>query len=360
MSNTLHHIFYVQSGIAYALTLAIIEENAIPSNQVIFLTGRNFRVSSDFQQYDMVSWETKKFPLNFLKGWRHIYEVYSYCNQLLDKSNVNQFKFYTASNTKTFLLPFFNHKKRIATYFLEEGYTAYFTKEEYTNYITSNFQSSNDQIFRIKVAVNTLFLLNMNPLQKIKELEKYDAIYTCSPESFKWLSTPKKLLTNPFKSTYTSQLEEVNFLMAFSYPVEKGFIDLDNYLEALKEVFTSISQAGNRKIDFKFHPQQTMNAKNLAAYRSLFESFQPQLEFIELPNDTTLEFLFSNKNLVLLTDYSSIILYSEAMKITSISICNILSSHSDKFHNCYNTLPFYLKEIIQKRSFNLQRVSLVD
>ncbi len=347
-----HQIFYVQSGIAYALSLKIIAQEDIPAKQVIFLYGRGLFYKNKYIGYN-IDFLEKKFSLNFFNGWMHMNKVFQFYQNLINEHQVQAFDFYTASISKIGLTYFLKSRKLQQKYFIEDGYSAYFTQKEHDAYLEQvGFPQFSK--YTLKVYINTLFKVNIASAYQERFFKKFfDALYVANPNSFIRYDLPKRIVQRPFEHPHFQNDLKVEVLMAFSYPVEKGVISLEAYTKVLKKIVQHLVANNYKTVHYKFHPQQMNHQKNLEAYLSVYKEFSEAISFVELPKETVLESLFTHENLVLISDYSSLLIYAESMQIQYYSICNLLNEQNEKFNDFYHSLPQYTRALIAKNPFDI-------
>jgi hypothetical protein len=142
--------------------------------------------------------------------------------------------------------------------------------------------------------------------------------------------------------------------MCLSYPVEDGLILLNDYANVLNATFSHLTSKGIKKVHYKFHPQQMSNPDNLAQYKSIMNSFRSDLEFVELPKETIMEEVMANSNAILLSDYSSIMIYTKNFGNEIVSNYNLIQKYRSKGSKM-PLLPAVLTQIINKTGIPLHQ-----
>ena len=346
----MHHLFYVENGISLALVIGYIKEKKISHDCTTILLGRRQKAEVSYKTKDISSWEFRT-SANFLKGWAKTKRIENEINDFLNAENIIEYRFYTSSISKLSCYFLLMHSKNKGNCFIEDGRSAYYTEEEFRAYIKEfHYSSLAYPLFQLKCWLNYRLKHYPNPNNTIKFIKKTNNAIVSSEYSLTYIKN-KHIVSNLFKNTDTDY-HDIQCLMCLSYPVEDGLIELENYKQVLIKTFNYAVGQGISEIHYKFHPQQLSNPKNLDTYLKVINSFNNRISFIELPRETIMETVMSNSNALLLSDYSSIMIYTANFGNKIISNFGLIQANSTTKKRM-PLLPQVLTSIIHKSNIPL-------
>jgi len=346
----MHHLFYVENGISLALVKAYVEEKDIPHSEIILFLGRDQKAEVPYTTEDVSSWEFRT-SVNFIKGWRKTKKIEQEINEYLAAKQVTEYHFYTSSISKLFCYFLLEHSANTGTTFIEDGRAAYYSEEEFKKYIKDfHFSSLSYPLFQLKAWFNYRFKHYPNPANTINFIKKNNDSIVSSEHCLGY-TTNKYIVKSLFKNSETDY-SHVQCLMCLSYPVEDGLISLEKYKEVLHQTFDYIVNEGIKKIHYKFHPQQLSNPKNLEMYLGVISSYKDRITFIELPKETIMETVMANSDAILLSDYSSIMIYTANFGNKIVSNHGLIQANSTA-KKPMPILPQVLTSIIHKSNIPL-------
>jgi len=341
------YVFYVENGVAMAIVQQYINEKELNSQDVIIFLGRSLIIESKFSSFDLsyLEFRTSWF---FIRGWSKTYSVKRQINSILAELNVGEYIFHTSSISKLSCFFLMNHKHCTSLINIEEGRAAFYSEFEFKKYIKQFYYSNwKYSLYQFKCFLNYFFLHYPNPNKTISSLKLNNNALVSSVYSYNYVAN-RYIVKDLFKNT-SVDYSFVKCLMSFSYPVEDGYIKLDEYLNALRETFLKLKNRGVNIIHYKYHPQQFKYPDNIKAYNNLLNEFSNEVKFVSLDASTIMEVLIANSNAILLSDYSSTMIYTVSFGNEIISNFNLIKKYrtSDKK---LPEFPAYLEEIIKKSS----------
>lgn len=346
----MHHIFYVQSGISVAIAKKAIEQLELEPEKCIFLTGRALEVKGDIRVKDTNEWTFRTSAL-FFKGWIKSYQSKKSIKRFLERNQIKKFNIYTTSFAHWFYYVLSVDKRCNEVWALEEGRASFYTEQEFREYVKRFHYSSPKYLaYQIKSWLNHFFLHYPNPNKTISLLKKHNKALVTSLKSYQYIEQ-RIVIENPF---YDSSVDysDVKCLMALSYPVEDGLISIDNFELALRESLDKLILKGERRIHYKFHPQQLTNPKYLERYQSILEEYAEQIEFIELPKSAILEVVVQNSETAVLSDYSSLMIYSDTFGNKIYANFSILEKYDPSIKTRLAVLPQILLDLMDKNKLD--------
>lgn len=348
----MHHLFYVENGISLALVIGYIQEKKIPHSNIILLLGRGQKANVSYTSKDVSSWEFRT-SINFLKGWKKTKNIEREINEYLTSNKIGEYHFYTSSISKLSCYFLLKHFANIGTTFIEDGRSAFYSEEEFKKYIKDfHFSSFAYPLFQIKAWFNYRFKHFPNPANTLNFIKTTNDAIVSSEFSLSYISN--KYIVNSLFKTSSKKYSQVQFLMCLSYPVEDGLISLDNYKEVLYKTFDYMVDQRINCIHYKFHPQQLSNQKNLKTYQSILLKYKDNIKFIKLPQDTIMETVIANSMATLISDYSSIMIYTSNFGNNIISNYGLIKAFRTSKKKL-PILPTILTKIIDKSDIPLSQ-----
>lgn len=348
----MHHLFYIENGLSLALVKAYIKEKDIPHESIILFLGRGQKAKVPYTTQDVSIWEFKT-TINFFNGWRKTKETQQKITTYLSKQCISEYHFYTSSISKLSCYFLIHNTANKKTTFIEDGRAAYYSESEFRAYIKElHFSGLNYPLYQLKCWLNYRFKHYPNPSRTIPFLKKTNDVIVSSENSFSYIN--RKHIVKKLFYDETTSYNHIQCLMCLSYPVEDGLITLTEYIKVLNRTFDFLVESGINKVHYKFHPQQTSNPQNLKAYINVIHSFKNDLIFEELPSDTIMEVVAANSDAILLSDYSSTILYTHNFGnkiISNYCLIATFRTSNDKLPR----LPKALTSIINKSNIPLRQ-----
>lgn len=339
----MHHFFYIQSGIALAIALKAIDQLKLEKEKCVFLMGRKTSAPEGFLSVNTEDWSFKT-SLFFPVGWKNSLHTKKKIRAYLKEQGVTEYKFYTTSFAQWFCYVLMHEQGCKEVWALEEGRASFYSEQEFRDYVRRFHYSDNKyRIYQIKSWFNYLFQHYPNPNKTVDLLKKHAGALVTSLDSYEYVSN-RIVIEDPF-SRETSKYDEIECVMAFSYPVEDGLITIDKYIKVLEDSFEAMQALGLKKVHFKFHPQQMSVAANLQAYRDAQKKFS-EIEFIELDREEILEVVMSNSKAILVSDYSSLMIYTKTFGNKMYSNFNLIEKHEPSIREKLAILPQVLLDLM--------------
>jgi hypothetical protein len=348
----MHHLFYVENGISLALVIGYIKEKKLSHSDIVLLLGRGLKADVPFETKDASTWEFRT-SVNFIKGWSQTNKTEREIEHYLATQKIDKFHFYTSSISKLSCYFLLSHSKNKSNCFIEDGRSAYYSEEEFKTYIKKfHFSSLAFPLFQFKSWLNYRFKHYPNPNKTIAFIKKMNNAIVSSEHSLSYI-TNRYIVASLFKNQ-EPKFSQVQCLMCLSYPVEDGLIQLPEYKQVLIQTFDHIIKQGITEVHYKFHPQQLSNPKNLETYLDVISLYKDQISFTELPKETIMETVMSNSDAVLLSDYSSIMIYTANFGNKIISNFGLIQANKTS-NKGMPLLPKVLTSIIHKSNIPLSQ-----
>ncbi len=273
------HLFYVHSHIVNLVAKQMIKEERIMPEDCFFLLSRNYK--SDFK--NAIKLPYTHYPIDsfgvqilFWKNWTRLEELNLWIERI---TGGNSFMFYVPQSGFNFFYLMVNHPKCQGYAYLEEGLCSYLTEDKLR---------SNKKYFWLRDRWYDLNFKKKAPSVKhFYDLDhrKYKGAYGISENSFPNLPR-KKVLGLPFiKSKEKSVYKHIVVLGQY---VEYGEMKQETLVEAMRYFCSWLIHKKITSVHVKFHPVQR-DKDSILPLRSLFKSFLPDLEFVEMGPNAVLE-----------------------------------------------------------------------
>ena len=341
----MHYIFYIENGISLAISLKYIEEKKLKKEEVILFSGRNIQIKSDFKSIDLTDLEFRTSWF-FFKGWIKMYKVKKQVNNILKENNIRNYIFHTSSVGKLSCYFLIKNKRCQSIFNIEDGRGAFYDEIEMINYVKSFHYSDNSyRFYQLKCWLNYFFLHYPDPNKTVPFLKSNNNALVSSKNAFSFVDN-KYIVGDLFKNSNKNYLD-VKCLMSLSYPVEDGLISLNEYLEVLRETFRRLIDRDIKEIHYKYHPQQFKYPEHIKAYNNILKEYSSEIKFVLLDSSEILESIMANSNAILLSDYSSIMIYTEGFGNEMISNYNLIKKHR-KTDKSLPSFPLFLEQIIER------------
>jgi hypothetical protein len=301
-------VFYIQSYITFLSSISIINQNNFKTDEVLLLTGRNFKIPDSYNHL-------KKIDCKWFDKWLYIPSYgnffFYFKNYLLIKLldfiilfNVKFTKFELyLPHSKNFLFKLFiSHKKCERFSFIEEGLLSYNFLSHKTSIKSNNFALVNhgNRIFNDEHKfTNKLFLFFPKAAQVSQSIEIVN------------------MEMGLIMDTKLIEFDKNAIIIVLDPIVELGFIN-KNQFESILNKF--LSTKTDCKVYYKLHPKQIDEIYYDTFFNRNFS------HSIKIENNVCLEeqFKFSKQKLNIYGFYSSLLFYGSNFGHNSYSLANIL------------------------------------
>jgi hypothetical protein len=278
------HIFYSHSWITQIVIELIIIEKKINPDDVVILSGRNFKHAID------PSLKSKFIPCKkiLLETWKQIlyapYQIYRFKKWFASIVKSRNFQLYVPHLVPTGLKLICSNKKCAALNYIEEGTLSYLKYQEIIDHLNSvNFHGRTKLTF-VEILYNRLLGVNNFP-------STYTSIYKLGHEAFPFepkaekLDIHKIIKNTPGPNGISHILVLAPFVDVYPYKM-----DITVYVEKMKLVLNRIKEMGVTKLHFKFHPSDSKQVR--IETKKLLSLYEPVMSFIEVGEEDPLELIF--------------------------------------------------------------------
>lgn len=333
------HVFLVHSSITYLVAREIIRNKKLITENVVFITDRNFDMQKYCTEFRVLSFKYnwKSNPFFISKNPFHYYRTLrGFDIHIQEITNGQEYFVYLPHTHNTIFQVLTTHPKCKGFSYIEEGTLSFLTKEEMPDSLKS---------------VPASLLLRICYLFRIKALQEpfhndYLSAYHITPGAFPFLDRKEKLDLVVEDNKGYGNMNKAHIIV-YDPASKYNLTTTQAYVYAIISLLEKLIRYGNRTIYYKLHPEHIKpDDQDAFLYKELMRLYSEKagIDFVELSQDVSLEEIsIFARNLTFYISISSVGIYAKINNHNVITFSNKISEVDKGFEKTTSRLKRWLE-----------------
>lgn len=315
-TGQMKHVFVIHSHITFLVAMGTVNLLKLSQSQVIFLYGRNYRISCikvPYKTIDISSFyrPSPTYLFNCFQQWKYIRKV----DKFISNEIADSYYVYIPHTGFEIFQILLTHPLCKGLNLIQEGAVTYFTRRVKWKSVAKNIIT----IFNKRTWYQSNWFIP-NHFYREKETIR---TFACNETFFLPLNKARNFVIKLPSYPLNIQIQETNPVFVFETAVEVKLIDRDIYMEACRKMIRECARENNY---IKFHPNQS------EANKETIRSFFAGVHYQELSMDIPFELILSSyANLTVCGFTSSLMFFAKELGHGTKNYTSELTKRSRKF-----------------------------